>query len=102
MMGTVGILGTLPFLVLLKRLKLAHTQMEMDITTIVFIYLNFLPGVAKLYFGQNIDKIWLNVLAGLGDAWLYSLLAQLVYMSSSSCGLLGISFNNKKYSIRHL
>ena len=78
-MGTVGILGTLPFLLLLKRLKVAPFQTEIDFTTTLFVYMNFLPGVLKLYFGSDIEKILLNAYSGMGDAWLYSLFSQLIY-----------------------
>ena len=80
-MGTVGILGTIPFLLLLKHARVGPlmARVKIDIQTAIFIYLNFLPTVVKLYFGQDIEKIWLNVYVLEGDAWIYTNMAQLVY-----------------------
>ena len=77
--GTLGILGTLPLLLLMKHIN--HQVLRVDLTTVVFIYLSFLPSVVKLYFGSNMEKIWLNVYRGSSkeDAWLYTLFAQLIY-----------------------
>ena len=76
-MGAIGILGTLPFLMLMKKFRVA--AVEVDMATIAFIYLNFVPSMVKLYFGSDIEKIWLSVQSGHENTWLYSSFAQLVY-----------------------
>ena len=78
--GVVGTLGTLPLLLVLKYMNVNRQLMKVDITTAVFIYLNFLPSVIKLYLGSDLEKIWLNVYRGYeGQTWLLSLYAQWIY-----------------------
>jgi cellulose biosynthesis protein BcsQ len=78
--GTLGILGTLPLLLVLKKLKIVPLEVEIDTITVVFVYMNFLPGVVKLYFGSEIETIFLQFYnSGEGDVWLYLLFSQLLY-----------------------
>lgn len=77
--GAISILGTLPFLMLMSKFR--GSAVEVDVATLAFIYLNFVPSMVKLYFGSDIEKIWLNVQGpgAYGNTWLYSFYAQLVY-----------------------
>lgn len=78
--GTAGILGTLPLIIFSRFQSVDRQAMKLDVVNVVFIYMSFLPSTIKLYFGSEIENIWLDVSKGeMGNTWTYSLFAQLFY-----------------------
>lgn len=76
--GTVGILGTLSLLLIYNHRAM---KADIDIATVVFIYLSFIPSIIKLYFGAEIEKVWQNVYKDSSSqyAWQFTFFAQLIY-----------------------
>ena len=77
--GTVSILGTFVFRLLIKYRDIGQVS-KADIVTIVFLYFSFVPSILKLYYGSDVEKIWFSISRDLGmNSWFYYFLAQMAY-----------------------
>ncbi len=83
-LGTLSVLGALPLFYLLTVVKLIPLKLKLDASIVIFIYLNFLPSVIKLYFSTEFQRMLFNITE---SPLLKLMFAQMLYEGLLICAM---------------